>query len=105
MVRDSSFDASASPGVKFEVHGLAPPDHLFHPLTEFRCAAQAMRTPGRSTSSIFWIGDSAGTRYVEGISRYAAVKLISVALGARLAELDRDPVEEGRRGLHALIEN
>ena len=36
-------DASASPGIKFEVHGLDPPDHLFHPLTEFRCAAQAIR--------------------------------------------------------------
>ena len=33
-------DAAASPGVRFEVHGLDPPDHLFHPLTEFRCAAQ-----------------------------------------------------------------
>jgi allantoin racemase len=36
-------DASASPGTRFEVHGLAPPDHLFHPLTEFRCAAQTIR--------------------------------------------------------------
>src|SRR5258708_34260544 len=36
-------DAVASPGIKFEVHGLDPPDHLFHPLTEFRCAAQAIR--------------------------------------------------------------
>src|SRR6185369_12854722 len=36
-------DASSSPGIKFEVHGLDPPDHLFHPLTEFRCAAQAIR--------------------------------------------------------------
>jgi allantoin racemase len=25
------------------VHGLDPPDHLFRPLTEFRCAAQAIR--------------------------------------------------------------
>jgi allantoin racemase len=25
-------DASASPGIKFEVRGLDPPDHLFHPL-------------------------------------------------------------------------
>jgi Asp/Glu/hydantoin racemase len=33
-------DRVASPGVKFEVHGLDPPDHAFHPLTEFRCAAQ-----------------------------------------------------------------
>jgi allantoin racemase len=36
-------NAAAAPGVKFEVHGLDPPDHLFHPLTEFRCAAQTIR--------------------------------------------------------------
>src|SRR6201997_582834 len=36
-------DAAAGPGIKFEVHGLDPPDHLFHPLTEFRCAAQVIR--------------------------------------------------------------
>jgi allantoin racemase len=36
-------DAVASPGIRFEVHGLDPPDHLFHPLTEFRCAAQTIR--------------------------------------------------------------
>jgi allantoin racemase len=36
-------DASASPGIKFEVHGLEPPDHFFHPLTEFHCAAQTIR--------------------------------------------------------------
>ena len=35
----AALDAAASPGVKFEVHGLDPPDHFFHPLTEFRCAA------------------------------------------------------------------
>ncbi len=33
-------DLVCAPGIKFEVHGLDPPDHLFHPLTEFRCAAQ-----------------------------------------------------------------
>src|SRR4029077_13771784 len=32
-----------APGIGFEVHGLDPPDHLFHPLTEFRCAAQTIR--------------------------------------------------------------
>ncbi len=26
----------------FEVHGLDPPDHSFHALTEFRCAAQVI---------------------------------------------------------------
>jgi Asp/Glu/hydantoin racemase len=36
-------DQASSSGIKFEVHGLDPPDHLFHPLTEFRCAAQAIR--------------------------------------------------------------
>jgi len=36
-------DAVAGAGMKFEVHGLDPPDHLFHPLTEFRCAAQTIR--------------------------------------------------------------
>jgi len=36
-------DAAAGPGVRFAVHGLDPPDHLFHPLTEFRCAAQTIR--------------------------------------------------------------
>jgi allantoin racemase len=38
-----ALDAAASPGFRFEVHGLDPPDHYFHPLTEFRCAAQSIR--------------------------------------------------------------
>src|SRR5262247_2802394 len=37
-------DAAAGPYIRFEVHGLEPPDHLFHPLTDFRCAAQTIRT-------------------------------------------------------------
>lgn len=36
-------DQVAGPGVRFEVHGLDPPDHSFHPLTEFRCASQVIR--------------------------------------------------------------
>ena len=36
-------DRAARPGTKFEVHGLDPPDRHFHPLTEFRCAAQTIR--------------------------------------------------------------
>ncbi len=32
----------AAPGMTFEVHGLDPPDHSFHALTEFRCAAQVI---------------------------------------------------------------
>jgi Asp/Glu/hydantoin racemase len=33
----------AAEGATFEVHGLDPPDRHFHPLTEFRCAAQVIR--------------------------------------------------------------
>src|SRR6478736_5007890 len=36
-------DAVAGADIKFEVHGLDPPDQHFHPLTEFRCAAQTIR--------------------------------------------------------------
>src|SRR5262245_16283018 len=36
-------DSAAGPNFHFEIHGLDPPDHLFHPLTEFRCAAQTIR--------------------------------------------------------------
>jgi allantoin racemase len=33
----------ARPGLRFEVHGLDPPDRHFHPLTELRCAVQTIR--------------------------------------------------------------
>lgn len=36
-------DAIAGPGVRFEVHGLDPPDFAFHALSEFRCAGQVIR--------------------------------------------------------------
>jgi len=36
-------DKVAARGLKFEVHGLDPPDHSFHPLTELRCAVQVIR--------------------------------------------------------------
>src|SRR5437763_11229361 len=35
--------AYAAPQVRFEVHGVSPPDRYLSPLTEFRCAAQAIR--------------------------------------------------------------
>lgn len=34
----------ASPGVTVDVHGMSPPDRYFHPITEFRCAQQAIRS-------------------------------------------------------------
>jgi allantoin racemase len=36
-------DRAAAADVRFEVHGLDPPDRHFHSLTEFRCAAQTIR--------------------------------------------------------------
>jgi len=39
----AALDGVAGPEVRFEVHGLDPPDQAFHPLTEFRCAAQVIR--------------------------------------------------------------
>jgi allantoin racemase len=38
----------AAPGMRFEVQGLDPPDHSFHPLTEFRCAGQVIRNALRA---------------------------------------------------------
>lgn len=36
-------DTYAAPGLRFEVHGIDPPDRHLGPLTEFRCAGQAIR--------------------------------------------------------------
>src|SRR5947209_19544777 len=55
----SLLDAAAGPGIRFEVHSLDPPDHLFHPLTEFRCAAQTTRSTleaARAAYDAFIIG-------------------------------------------------
>lgn len=35
--------AVADPGFTFDVHGISPPDRYFHPITEFRIAAQVIR--------------------------------------------------------------
>ena len=36
-------DTYAAPGIRFEVHGIDPPDRYLSPLTELRCAGQAVR--------------------------------------------------------------
>ncbi|OAI50733.1 hypothetical protein AYO44_05545, partial [Planctomycetaceae bacterium SCGC AG-212-F19] len=44
MVRlQEHLDAYAGPQVHFEVHGISPPDRYLSPLTEYRCAGQAIR--------------------------------------------------------------
>ena len=51
--------AYAAPQVRFEVHGVSPPDRYLSPLTEFRCAAQAIRNGIRAQEQgydVFVIG-------------------------------------------------
>jgi len=36
-------DALAAPGVRYEVHGISPPDRHLSPLTELRCAVRTVR--------------------------------------------------------------
>lgn len=38
-----TLNAYAAPHVRFEVHGVSPPDRYLSPLTEFRCADRAIR--------------------------------------------------------------
>src|SRR3954470_16458137 len=96
-------DASASPGIKFEVHGLDPPDHLFHPLTEFRCAAQAIRNAieaERAGYDGFVVGhfqepgllEIRGTLDIPVVGLGEATVLAALSMGSRLGLVTIDPV-------------
>jgi Asp/Glu/hydantoin racemase len=96
-------DSSSSPGIKFEVHGLDPPDHLFHPLTEFRCAAQAIRNAleaERAGYDAFVIGhfQEPGLLEIRGavdipvVGLGEASLLAALSMGRRLGLVTIDPV-------------
>jgi Asp/Glu/hydantoin racemase len=96
-------DASSSPGIKFEVHGLDPPDHLFHPLTEFRCAAQAIRNAleaERAGYDGFVIGhfqepgllEIRGALDIPVIGLGEANLLAALSMGRRIGLVTIDPV-------------
>ena len=96
-------DAAASPGIRFEVHGLDPPDHLFHPLTEFRCAAQTIRhalEAERSGYDAFVIGhfqepgllEIRGALDIPVIGLGEATMLAALSMGRRLGLVTIDPV-------------
>jgi allantoin racemase len=96
-------DFVASPEVRFEVHGLDPPDHLFHPLTEFRCAAQTIRNAleaDRAGYDAFVIGhfQEPGLLEIRGaidipvIGLGEANLLAALSMGRRLALVTIDPV-------------
>jgi allantoin racemase len=96
-------DAVAGPGHRFEVHGLDPPDHLFHPLTEFRCAAQTIRNAleaERAGYDAFVIGhfQEPGLLEIRGavdipvIGLGEATLLAALSMGRRLGLVTIDPV-------------
>ena len=96
-------DRAASPGIRFEVNGLDPPDHLFHPLTEFRCAAQTIRNAleaERAGYEAFVIGhfQEPGLLEIRGavdipvIGLGEAAFLSALSMGRRLGLVTIDPV-------------
>jgi allantoin racemase len=96
-------DAVAGAGIRFEVHGLDPPDHLFHPLTEFRCAAQTIRNAleaERAGYDAFVIGhfQEPGLLEIRGaidipvVGLGEATMLAALSMGGRLGLVTIDPV-------------
>ena len=85
------------------MHGLDPPDHLFHPLTEFRCAAQTIRNAleaERAGYDAFVIGhfQEPGLLEIRGavdipvIGLGEATLLAGLSMGRRLGLVTIDPV-------------
>src|SRR5215467_4066282 len=96
-------DHAAAPGISFEVHGLDPPDHLFHPLTEFRCAAQMIRNAleaERAGYDAFIIGhfQEPGLLEIRGvvdipvIGLGEATMLAALSMGRRFGLITIDPI-------------
>lgn len=95
-------DNAASPGIRFEVHGLDPPDRHFHPLTEFRCAAQTIRNAllaERAGYDAFVIGhfQEPGLLEIRGavdipvVGLGEASMLSALGMGGRLGLVTIDP--------------
>jgi Asp/Glu/hydantoin racemase len=94
---------SASPGIQFEVHGLEPPDHFFHPLTEFRCAAQTIRNAleaERAGYDAFVIGhfqepgllEIRGSVDIPVVGLGEASFLAAMSMGRRIGLVTIDPI-------------
>jgi len=98
-----TLDTVAAPGIAFEVHGLSPPDQYFHPLTEFRCAAQTIRNAiaaERAGYSGFVIGhfqepgltEARGSVDIPVIALGEAVLLAACSIGMKIGLVTIDPV-------------
>jgi len=93
----------AAAGVSFEVHGLDPPDHSFHALTEFRCAAQVIGNAIEAEKAgydAFVIGhfqepgliEIRGAVDIPVIGLGEANLLAALSIGGRLGLVTIDPV-------------
>jgi allantoin racemase len=96
-------DAVAGSNCRFEVHGLDPPDHHFHPLTEFRCAAQVIRNAlaaERAGYDALVIGhfQEPGLLEIRGAADFPviglgeATMLAALSMGRRLGLVTIDPI-------------
>ena len=96
-------DGVASRGLGFEVHGLDPPDHSFHPLSEFRCANQVIRNAiaaEKAGYEAFVLGhfQEPGLLEIRGavdipvISLGEANLLAALAMGQRFGLVTIDPI-------------
>src|SRR5271154_7188806 len=96
-------DQVAAPDIKFEVHGLDPPDRHFHALTEFRCAAQVIRhavEAERAGYDAFVIGhfQEPGLLQIRGavdipvVGLGEASLLAALSMGGRIGLVTIDPV-------------
>jgi allantoin racemase len=99
----SLLDTMASPGVRFEVHGLDPPDRLFHPLTEFRCAVQTIRNAleaERAKYDAFVIGhfqepgllEARASLEIPVVGLGEATLLAACSMGQKLGLVTIDPI-------------
>jgi allantoin racemase len=93
----------AGPGVIVDVFGVTPPDRFFHPLTEFRCADQAIRNAlaaERQGYDAFVIGhfqepgltECRGALDIPVIGLGEAAMLFACSVGRRFALVTIDPV-------------
>jgi Asp/Glu/hydantoin racemase len=96
-------DQVAGPGVRFEVNGLDPPDHSFHALTEFRCAAQVIRnalSAEKAGYDAFVLGhfqepgllEIRGSVDIPVISLGEANLLAALAMGQKIGLVTIDPI-------------
>jgi Asp/Glu/hydantoin racemase len=98
-----TLDELAAPGVAFTVHGLSPPDRHFHPLTEFRCAAQTIRNAiaaERGGYDAFVIGhfqepgliETRGSVDIPVVALGESVLLAACTMGHKIGLVTIDPV-------------